>query len=203
MKKLILMPEQQNIIIYNTVDGKASASLYAKDGSVWMNQNQLAELFATSKQYIGQYIEKVLEDRDLDKNEVVKNYFTTAADGKDYNVTYYALDMVLAIGFRVRSKCGTQFRIWTNQNLKEYMEPLAKVMSGNLLPHFGVFPNWIFKPWNHHASQPILKVHSKWDCILFTRNFASGSLQKSIMYTCWCIMNSMGQWNQQLPAKNN
>ena len=82
------MPEQQNIIIYNTVDGKASVSLYAKDGSVWMNQNQLAELFATSKQNIGQHIEKVLEDRDLDKNEVVKNHFTTAADGKLSGVSH-------------------------------------------------------------------------------------------------------------------
>jgi hypothetical protein len=115
------MTEQQNIIIYNTVDGKASVSLYAKDGLVWMNQNQLAELFSTSKQNIGQHIEKILEDKELDKNSVVKNYFTTAADGKDYNITYYALDMVLAIGFRVRSKRGTQFRIWANQNLKEYM----------------------------------------------------------------------------------
>jgi len=115
------MREQQSIIIYHTVDGKASVSLYAKDGLVWMNQNQLAELFATSKQNIGQHIEKILEDKELDKNSVVKNYFTTAADGKDYNITYYALDMVLAIGFRVRSKRGTQFRIWANQNLKEYM----------------------------------------------------------------------------------
>jgi hypothetical protein len=115
------MQEQQQIIIYNTVDGKASVSLYAKDGLVWMNQNQLAELFATSKQNIGQHIENILQDKELDKTSVVKNYFTTAADGKDYNITYYALDMVLAIGFRVRSKRGTQFRIWANQNLKEYM----------------------------------------------------------------------------------
>jgi len=113
--------QQQDIIIYNTVDGKASVSLYAKDGLVWMNQNQLAELFSTSKQNIGQHIENILEDKELDRGSVVKNYFTTAADGKDYNVTYYALDMILAIGFRVRSKRGTQFRIWANQNLKEYM----------------------------------------------------------------------------------
>jgi len=113
--------QQQGIIIYNTVDGKASVSLYAKDDLVWMNQTQLAELFATSKQNIGQHIENIIEDNELDKDSVVKNFFTTAADGKDYNVTYYALDMILAIGFRVRSKRGTQFRIWANQNLKSYM----------------------------------------------------------------------------------
>jgi len=112
---------QQNIIIYNTPDGKASVNLYTKDGNVWMNQNQLAELFDTSKQNVGQHISKILEDRELLENSVVKNYFTTAQDGKDYNVTFYALDMILAIGFRVRSTRGTQFRIWANSTLKEYM----------------------------------------------------------------------------------
>lgn len=113
--------EEQNIIIYKTQDGKVSIALYAKDGSVWMNQNQLAELFDTSKQNIGQHISKVLEDEELDVNSVVKNYFTTASDGKNYDVTFYSLDMILAIGFRVRSKRGTQFRQWANRNLKEYM----------------------------------------------------------------------------------
>lgn len=112
---------KQNIIIYNTVDGKASVSLYAKDGHIWMNQNQLAELFDTSKQNIGQHIISILKDNELDGNSVVKNYFTTASDGKEYDVTFYSLDMILAIGFRVRSKRGTQFRIWANRNLKEYM----------------------------------------------------------------------------------
>ncbi len=112
---------ESNIIIYNTQDGKANVALLAKDGSVWMNQNQLAELFDTSKQNIGQHIASVLEDKELDANSVVKNYFTTAADGKQYEVMFYGLEMILAIGFRVRSKRGTQFRIWANQNLKEYM----------------------------------------------------------------------------------
>lgn len=115
------MKDQQNIIIYNTADGKASVSLYAKDGMVWMNQNQLAELFDTSKQNIGQHIASILKDNELHEDSVVKDFFTTASDGKEYNVTYYALDMVLAIGFRVRSKRGTQFRIWANRNLKTYM----------------------------------------------------------------------------------
>jgi hypothetical protein len=88
---------------------------------VWMNQNQIAELFDTSKQNIGQHIDNILKEGELSKNSVVKNFFTTAADGKQYKVTFYTLDMVLAIGFRVRSKRGTQFRIWANRNLKEYM----------------------------------------------------------------------------------
>ena len=111
----------QNIIIYNTVDGKTSVSLLAKNGTVWMNQMQIAELFATSKQNISLHIQNILEENELDKNSVVKEYLTTANDGKNYNVTHYSLEMILAIGFRVRSKRGTQFRQWANKNLSEYM----------------------------------------------------------------------------------
>ncbi len=112
---------QQNIIIYKTADGKASVALYAKDGNIWMNQNQLAELFATSVPNISMHISNILKDRELEQYSVIKDYLITAADGKEYNVTFYSLDMILAIGFRVRSKRGTQFRIWANKNLKEYM----------------------------------------------------------------------------------
>jgi hypothetical protein len=111
----------QNIIIYKTADGKASVSLYAKDSNIWMNQNQLAELFATSVPNISMHISNILKDGELEQFSVIKDYLTTAADGKEYNVTFYSLDMILAIGFRVRSKRGTQFRIWANKNLKEYM----------------------------------------------------------------------------------
>ena len=113
--------DRQDIIIYNTADGRASVSLYAKDGMVWMNQNQLAKLFDTSVPNISMHIANILKEKELDENSVVKQYLTTAADGKDYQVTYYSLEMVLAIGFRVRSKRGTQFRIWANQHLKDYM----------------------------------------------------------------------------------
>lgn len=70
--------EQRNVIIYNTLDGRTSVSLLTKDGTVWMNQNQLAELFDTSKQNISQHIASVLQDNELDASSVVKNYFTTA-----------------------------------------------------------------------------------------------------------------------------
>lgn len=113
--------EEQKIIIYHTQDGKASVSLFARDGTAWMNQTQLAELFATSKQNIGQHISNILEDKELEVDSVVKNFFTTANDGKEYSVIFYSLEMILAIGFRVRSKRGVQFRQWANQNLKEYM----------------------------------------------------------------------------------
>ena len=113
--------EQNNIIIYTTEDGKAKVVLYAKDGNVWMNQSQIAELFDTSVANISLHISNILKDNELDEKSVIKNYLITATDGKNYNVTFYSLDMILAIGFRVRSKRGTQFRIWANRNLKEYM----------------------------------------------------------------------------------
>ncbi len=99
--------EQNNIIIYNTDDGKAKVVLYAKDGNIWMNQSQMAELFDTSVPNISMHISNVLKEGELNQNSVIKDYLTTASDGKNYNVTFYSLDMILAIGFRVRSKRKT------------------------------------------------------------------------------------------------
>ena len=113
--------EEKNIIIYNTEDGKSKVVLYAKDGNIWMNQNQIAELFDTSIPNISMHISNIIKDNELDQNSVIKDYLTTATDGKNYKVTFYSLDMILAIGFRVRSKRGIQFRSWANRNLKEYM----------------------------------------------------------------------------------
>lgn len=114
-------PGEQNLFIYHTDDGKAAVSLYARDGNVWMNQSQLAELFATSVPNISTHISKILKEKELEMVSVVKDYLTTAADGKQYNITFYALDMILAIGFRVRSPRGTEFRKWANTHLKQYL----------------------------------------------------------------------------------
>ena len=79
------MDEQQNIIIYRTADGRASVALYAKDGKIWLNQQQMAELFATSKPNISMHIANILKEKELYKDSVVKEFLTTAADGKNYN----------------------------------------------------------------------------------------------------------------------
>ena len=121
MERRIQCMNEQNMIIYHTEDGKVKIALMAKDGQVWMNQSQLAELFATSIPNINTHIANILKEGELAEDSVVKYYLITAADGKEYNVKFYSLDMILAIGFRVRSKRGTQFRIWANQHLKEYM----------------------------------------------------------------------------------
>ena len=121
MERRIQCMNEQNMIIYHTEDGKVKIALMAKNGQVWMNQSQLAELFATSIPNINTHIANILKEGELAEDSVIKYYLITAADGKEYNVKFYSLDMILAIGFRVRSKRGTQFRIWANQHLKEYM----------------------------------------------------------------------------------
>ena len=122
------MDEQQNIIIYRTVDGKASVALYAKDGKIWLNQRQMAELFATSKQLISHHIANILKEKELNEISVVKQYLTTAADGKNYNVVFYSLEMIIAVGYRVRGVRGTQFRQWATEHLtkkKTYCKALV------------------------------------------------------------------------------
>jgi len=113
--------EEKQIIIYQAPDGKSQVSLYAKDGNIWLSQKQISELFDTSLPNINMHISVILKEGELEKNSVIKYFLTTAKDGKNYNVAFYSLEMILAIGFRIRSKRGTQFRIWANQNLKEYM----------------------------------------------------------------------------------
>lgn len=112
---------ESNIIIYNTPDGKASVALYTRDGKIWLNQQQIAELFGTSKQTISHHILNILKEGELPEHSVVKNYLTTASDGKQYNIIYYSLEMILAIGYRVRGVRGTQFRQWATRHLSEYL----------------------------------------------------------------------------------
>ena len=120
------MKKQNQIIIYNTEDNKTSIALFSKDGQVWMNQKQLSELFETSKQNIGQHIASILVERELREGSVVKNYFTTASDGKEYSVTFYSLPMIIERGFggveNVRAEIKEQRRIKQDNTLTELVE---------------------------------------------------------------------------------
>ena len=92
-----------------------------RDGKVWLNQSQISDLFGTSVQNISYHIINILKDKELDENSVIKDYLITASDGKKYNVIYYSLEMILAIGYRVRSIRGVQFRQWATRHLSEYL----------------------------------------------------------------------------------
>lgn len=123
MRKQGIMKDipESGIILYHTADGASDIRLYSRDGKVWLNQKQIAELFATSVPNISIHASKILKDKELESDSVVKPYLTTAADGKDYPVDYYSLEMILAIGFKVRGVRGVQFRQWANRHLAEYL----------------------------------------------------------------------------------
>ena len=113
--------ENQNILIYENQSGDIKVDVRFEDESIWLNQAQICELYGKAKSTISEHIKAIFEDEELDKNSVVRNFRTTASDGKSYDVVYYNLDMIIALGFKVRSSTGTKFRIWANQKLKEYI----------------------------------------------------------------------------------
>ncbi|CAM3357886.1 Hydroxyacid dehydrogenase [Helicobacter labetoulli] len=111
-----------NLLLYTTQDKKVKVELYELGESVYLHQDSMAKLFDTSKQNISLHIRNILQEGELQENSVVKEYLTTASDGKSYKVKFYALEMILAVGFRVHSKRGVQFRIWANEHLKTYLQ---------------------------------------------------------------------------------
>ncbi|MDT4332004.1 virulence RhuM family protein [Methylomonas sp. MED-D] len=112
---------QGEVILYQTDDGQANINLKAIEGSVWLTQLEIAELFAATKQNVSLHIKNILKEGELLEASVVKESLTTAADGKNYKTKLFSLPMILAIGYRVRSPRGTQFRQWASRHLSEYL----------------------------------------------------------------------------------
>lgn len=110
-----------NIIFYEGDDDNLRIKTFIEDDTVWLTQQQLAELFHTSKQLISHHIKNILDEQELDSFSAVKYYFTTAADGKKYKTSFYNLDMIISLGYRINSKVATAFRQWATQRLKEYI----------------------------------------------------------------------------------
>ena len=109
------------IIIYQTEDGYTKIDVKFEDETVWLTQAQLCELYQTSKSNISEHIKHIFEEEELDEESVVRKFRTTAADGKSYNTIHYNLDMIISLGYRVKSKIATNFRRWATERLKEYM----------------------------------------------------------------------------------
>lgn len=109
------------IIIYQTEDGYTKIDVKFGDETVWLTQAQLCELYQTSKSNISEHIKHIFEEEELDEESVVRKFRTTAADGKNYNTIHYNLDMIISLGYRVKSKIATNFRRWAAERLKEYM----------------------------------------------------------------------------------
>ena len=121
MKKKEIRNNKPDFIIYETTDKVAKVSVRLEEETVWLTQKQLADIFDTTKQNIGQHIKNILSDAELDKDSVVKFFFTTALDGKKYNTEHYNLDMIISLGYRINSKIATRFRQWATERLKEYI----------------------------------------------------------------------------------
>lgn len=109
------------VLLYQTDDGKTRIDVRLQGETVWLTQMQMTELFQTTKQNISLHLKNVFDEGELVKDSAVKESLTTANDGKKYNTAYYNLDVVISVGYRVKSIRGTQFRIWATQRLKEYL----------------------------------------------------------------------------------
>ena len=120
-KNEIVIENQGEFIIYQTNDGNTKIDVRFVDETVWLTQAQLCELYQTSKSNISEHIKHIFEEGELEEISVVRKFRTTAADGKNYTVTHYNLDMIISLGYRVKSIIATKFRRWATERLKEYM----------------------------------------------------------------------------------
>lgn len=112
---------KNNMIIYVSKDGNVKVDVSIENEDIWMSQDVMANLYGTTKQNVSYHINNIFKEEELDKNSVVKDFLTTARDGKNYNVSHYNLDAIIAVGYRINSKKATEFRIWATRVLKEYM----------------------------------------------------------------------------------
>ena len=115
------MTDNGNIIIYQTEDGLTKLDVQLHDETVWLSLDMMAQLFQRDKSTISRHIKNIFAEGELQTSAVVANFATTASDGKTYQVDYYNLDVIISVGYRVKSLRGTQFRIWATQRLKEYI----------------------------------------------------------------------------------
>lgn len=112
---------ENKVIIYTASDGQTKIDVKLEDETLWLTQAQMCELYQTSKSNISEHIKHIIEEGELQEDSVVRKFRTTATDGKSYLTTFYNLDMIIALGYRVRSIIATRFRQWATQRLKEYM----------------------------------------------------------------------------------
>lgn len=116
------MENNSELIIYTTEDGLTKVDVTFDNETVWLSLDQIANLFQRDKSTISRHIKNVFEEGELERDSVVVNFATTAADGKKYQVDYYNLDVIISVGYRVKSQRGVQFRIWASEIIKEYMK---------------------------------------------------------------------------------
>lgn len=122
-KFLYTKMELQNseIIIYQNSEGNIKIDVQLEEETVWLTQAQMTELFNRDKRTVSEHINNIFKEAELDQNAVVRKFRTTASDGKIYNTMHYNLDVIISVGYRVKSPLGTKFRQWATQRLKDYL----------------------------------------------------------------------------------
>ena len=138
---LKMIENKGDIVIYKTQDGLTKINVKFEDETVWLTQAQLVELYQTSKSNISEHIKHIFEEGELDEKSVVRNFRTTASDGKDYNTKFYNLDMIISLGYRVKSIVATQFRRWATELIKEYLKK-GYALDDNRLKELGGGDYW-------------------------------------------------------------
>lgn len=138
---LKMIENKGDIVIYKTQDGLTKINVKFEDETVWLTQAQLVELYQTSKSNISEHIKHIFEEQELDEKSVVRNFRTTASDGKDYNTKFYNLDMIISLGYRVKSIVATQFRRWATELIKEYLKK-GYALDDNRLKELGGGDYW-------------------------------------------------------------
>lgn len=121
LKRNLEMKDSGDFLIYQTENGVTKIDVRIQDDTVWLTQQQMAELYQSSKSNVSEHIKHIFEDGELAEEAVVRKIRTTASDGKNYSVTYYNLDMIISLGYRIKSIVATRFRKWATERLKEYM----------------------------------------------------------------------------------
>ena len=110
-----------DVVIYQSEDGLTHIAVKMVDETAWLTQQQLVDLYQTSKANVSEHIKHIFEEGELAEKSVVRKFRTTASDGKNYNVTYYNLDLIITLGYRIKSSVATKFRRWATEHLKEYL----------------------------------------------------------------------------------
>ncbi len=159
------MEKRNEIVLFETKDKSVSLPVALEDEMVWLNRNQMAELFSRDVKTIGKHINHALQEELADDSSVVAKFATTAADGKTYNVEYYSLDVIISVGYRVKSRRGVEFRQWANSVLKQYILK-GYAVNNNRISQLGEVIRIMKRTENELDGRQVLSVIEKYSTAL-------------------------------------
>lgn len=159
------MEKLNEIVLFETADKAVTLSVPVDQETVWLTQAQMTELFATTKQNVSLHINNCFKEGELDKEAVVKDFLTTASDGKNYKTKYYNLDVIISVGYRVKSKRGVEFRKWANSVLKQYILK-GYAVNDNRIAQLGEIIQIMKRTQNALDSKQVLSVIERYNTAL-------------------------------------